>query len=332
MANIKYEDIVQKIQQERGLSIDEINVKIKEKLDQLSDLISKEGAAHIVANELGVKVYDVSKPKRAKINELTPMLKGAEVVAKVTKLWEVRSFKTPTREGRVANLSIGDETGFSRLVLWDEKQIKEIEEGKIKEGDIVKVMNGYVKENNRGSMEVHLGSSGSWKINPDGETIENVKSNPGFAPAEKKYIRDLQENDNVTLIGTVVQIFEPRFYDSCPECRKKVVMNETGMGCATHGDVESVPQAILNIVFDDGTDNIRIVCFRDNVNKVLELEDAIELRDNQEKFREVQRNVAGKQLKITGRVNKNTFFDRLEMLANTIEDADPKELAVELKE
>ena len=103
------------------------------------------------------------------------------------------------------------------------------------------------------------------------------------------------------------------------------------MACEVHGRVQSVVQAILNIVFDDGTDNIRVVCFRDNVNKVLELEDVGVLRNDPDKFREVQRKVAGKQLKIQGRVNKNTFFDRLEMLANSVEEANPKELALELQ-
>jgi ssDNA-binding replication factor A large subunit len=328
MANLSYEDIIQKIQEEKGISTDEIAVKIKEKLNQLSDLISKEGAAHIVANELGVKVYDaIQKAKRVKLNELDPTVKNVELAAKVTRLFEVRTFKTPVREGKVANMSIADETGFSRLVLWDENHIKLMEEGKIKEGDIILIKNGYIKVNNARN-EVHLGGQGSLDVNPEGITIEGVKE---YAAPEKKDIKDLAENDNATIVGTVVQIFEPRFYDSCPNCRKKVVQAEEGMVCPAHGKVESVPQAILNIVFDDGTENIRIVCFRENVNKVLELEDATVLRDNPDKFREVQRKVAGRQLIINGRINKNTFFDRLEMLANTVEEADPKQLAMELQ-
>jgi hypothetical protein len=328
MASFSYEEIVQKIQDEKGLSIDEISAKVKEKLNQLSDLISKEGAAHIIANELGVKVYETSpQAKRIKINELNPVHKGVEIVAKVTKMFEVRSFKTATREGKVANLSIADESGFCRLVLWDEKQIKDIEDKKVNEGDVLKITNAYIKEN-QGKKEVHLGGQGSWEINPAGETLDGVKT---YSAPENRLIKDLEENETATVVGTVVQIFEPRFYDSCPQCRKKVVLGEQGMACPNHGVVESIPQAILNIVFDDSTENIRIVCFRENVGKVLEMEDVTVLRDNPEKFREVQRAVAGKQLKITGRVSRNTFFDRLEMLANAIEDADPKSLSAELQ-
>ena len=104
-----------------------------------------------------------------------------------------------------------------------------------------------------------------------------------------------------------------------------------GFSCAKHGPVMSVPQAILNLVFDDGTENIRVVCFRDAVKNVLEMDDVALLKDSPEMFREVQRKVAGKQLRIQGKVNKNTFFNRLEFTANSVFSADPKELAMELQ-
>ena len=56
MINIPLSDIKEKIAKEKGISEQEINTKIKAKLDQLSGLISEEGAAHIIANELGVEL------------------------------------------------------------------------------------------------------------------------------------------------------------------------------------------------------------------------------------------------------------------------------------
>jgi ssDNA-binding replication factor A large subunit len=334
MANLTYEDIIKKICEEKGVSKEQVEIKIKEKLNQLSDLISKEGAAHIVANEFGVRVYQISSgsanEQKSTIKDLNPIIKNVEVTVKVQQVYEVRSFKTAMREGRVVNLFVGDETGNCRLVLWDEKHIKAIENKEINVGDVLKVKSGYVKENNRGYMEVHLGSQGSWVINPEGVKVEAVAG--GQAQADRKNIKDLAEGETATVIGTVVQIFEPRFYDSCPECGRKVMVQGEGFACTTHGVVESKPQGILNIVFDDGTDNIRIVCFRENINAVLDVPEVVELKDNPDKFRELQRKVAGKQLSIVGRVNRNTFFDRLEMVANSVSNADPKQLAMELKE
>ena len=55
MINIPVETVLTKLK-ENGLSDEEIETKIKQKMDQLSGLISREGAAHIIANEMGIKV------------------------------------------------------------------------------------------------------------------------------------------------------------------------------------------------------------------------------------------------------------------------------------
>ena len=336
MVTLVYDEIVKKICDEKHIAAEEVHVKVKEKLNQLSDLISKEGAAHIVANEFGVKVYEIPKNlgRRIMINELNPAFKGVEMLVKVLKIDPIRNFKTAAREGRVTNVLVADETGTCRLVLWDEKHLKEVEEGFLKEGMTVKVMNAYVRDNNFGGKEVHMGNQATWTLNPVGEELGTVASPAAQRmnmPAEKKSIKDLAENDVVSVVGTVVQIFEPRFYDSCPQCSKKVEFAPEGSKCATHGSVTSIAQAILNMVFDDGTENIRVVCFRDNVKFVLEMDNVAILKENPDVFREVQRKVAGKQLRIEGRVNKNTFFNRLELTANSVSDANPKELAMELQ-
>ena len=109
MPTLNFEEIVTKISTEKGLTHEEIEKKVKEKLNQLSDLISKDGAAHIVANELGVRVYETpsSTPKKVSIKELNPAFKNVELLVKVLKVNEIRNFKTSSREGRVANVLVG---------------------------------------------------------------------------------------------------------------------------------------------------------------------------------------------------------------------------------
>ncbi len=58
MLKIPKDKIIEKIKEKTGLSDKEISTKIKDKLDLLSGLISEEGAAIIIANELGVKVFE----------------------------------------------------------------------------------------------------------------------------------------------------------------------------------------------------------------------------------------------------------------------------------
>jgi hypothetical protein len=70
MIRIPFEEIVKRIAEKSGLPQDDILAKIETKCSQLSGLISKDGAAHIVANELGVQL--VVAQGRLKIKDAFP--------------------------------------------------------------------------------------------------------------------------------------------------------------------------------------------------------------------------------------------------------------------
>lgn len=329
MIGLSYEQIIEKIRTESGLSQEEIEKKIKTKVQQLSDLISKEGAAHIVANELGIKLFQAQK-KRFKIKELVTLARNVEIVAKVIKNYEIRAYKVKEKEGRVASILLGDETGIIKAVFWDENIIKQIERGDLKEDTILKIKNAYVKENN-GYKELHLGSGATIEINPEGEAVE-ISTKNKFVEPKKKEIKDLKENDHAVIYGTVVQLFEPRFYEACPMCGKKLEATEQGHICKTHNKVEPVQVPIINLFFDDGTDNIKVVCFREQAEKILGINtpQIIQLKNDAEKFQQLKNGILLKQLKITGRANKNQLFGSLEFVAQNIETAEPQQISEEL--
>ena len=330
MIGLSYDQIVSRIKEKTEITDAEIQDKVKKKMEQLSDLISKEGAAHIIAHELNVKLYDNVQPQtlRAKIKELNALMRNVEVLAKVTRIFEIRTFKTEKREGRIASLMLGDETGVTRLVIWDEKVIKEVETGNVKELTTVLLKNGYVRENN-GYLELHLGSNGSLVINPLGEIVTEVKAK---SLVEKKTIETLQEGEFVRIVGTVMHVFEPKFYDACPTCNKKLeLVSETSV-CQQHGPVNPKVNCIVNIYFDDGTENIRVVCFSEQAEALFGLDKVKlrELRNNPDRFNEIKTAVLGKQLEISGRVNRNQLFNRLEFMANSLRESNPDELAKEM--
>ena len=327
MFQLQYEEIISRIKEEKQLSDEEIEVKIKQKLTQLSDLISREGAAHIVANELGVKVLSV--PKDMKINRLLSGMTNISLLGKVVKLNEVVNFNKNGREGKVVSFLFGDETGVVRAVFWDVNHINQIEDGSIKEGSIIKLTNGYVKSNN-GYKEVHLGNKGAVEIQPNGAAIE-VNQSQSF-DFDKKKIADLKAGEiSVGVIGTIVQVFEPRFYEACPNCGKKLD-GDTGK-CLVHGEVskESVP--IVNVFIDDGSDNIRAVAFRNQAETLLNIgkEQLLELKDHPENFETIRNELLGRQLMLVGRVTRNEMFERNEMMIQKIMEVDPDQLINELE-
>ena len=119
MIKMPFEDMVAKIQESSQLSQDEIQDKIKKKMDQLSGLISKEGAAHIIANELGIKLFEPGGKKQ--IKGILPGMRNVTVVGKVQDVYEAREFSVGSRQGRVGNFLLGDETGMIRVVLWNDQ-------------------------------------------------------------------------------------------------------------------------------------------------------------------------------------------------------------------
>jgi|TARA_B100000315_G_scaffold164578_1_gene153215 replication factor A1 len=320
MIKIPYEQIIERIKQEGKISESEINGKIDAKMKQLSGLISKEGAAHIVANELGIKLFDAFTGK-LQIKNILAGLRNVETVGKVLQTYELREFKTNDRDGKVASLVIGDETGTIRVVMWGE-QAENIKN--ISKDMSLKIVGAYVKDNN-GNIELHLNDRSKVILNPEGEIIKSVKQ----YTAERKTIDKLTENDGIVeILGTIVQIFDPRFFEICPQCSKRAKNAEGVFSCPEHNNIEPDYSYVLNLIVDDGTENIRTVFFRDSMEKLINSnkEKILMYKDNPEKFEEVKTELLGNIVKINGRVKKNLFFDRIEILANEVLlNPDPEE-------
>ena len=324
MFQMSYEDIVKRIQEEKKLSREEIDKKIEQKISSLNDLISRQGAAHIVANQLGIKVMEMPSDSVTKVSEIPVGVNSVNSAVKVISMYGVREFNKQGRSGKVANFLSGDETGSIRVVVWDENLIKEIENGDVKEGDILKIRNAYSKDNN-GYKELHLGSKSIIEINPEGVSINEVKR--GTVNASRKKINELKEGETAEIFGTVVQLFEPRFYYTCPNCGKKAFLEDMKYKCVQHGEVEAKKVPVLNFFLDDGTSNIRVVAFNKQAEQLTQKED---LDVNTEEFEKLKLDVLGKQVLVSGRCNKNTMFDRLEFVCMDVKEANPVEIINEI--
>ena len=90
----------------------------------------------------------------------------------------------------------------------------------------------------------------------------------------------------------------------------------------------------MNIYLDDGTDTMKCAFFRDQAEKLLNKtkEDFIKYKQSPETFEEIKTALLGEQFKMTGRVKKNTFSNKLEFTANEVNPADPKEELERMKQ
>lgn len=329
MIKIPYEEIVLKINDKAQISVSEIEDRVDKKLKQLSGLISKEGAAHIVANELGVKIFEPLSGKLQIKNILTGM-RDVETVGKVLQVYETREFMRNDSVSKVASMLIGDETGTIRVVMWGSQADNA---ANIAQGFLVKVIGAYVRDNN-GRKEIHLNDRSQILINPKGEAVNEV--NFEVRGGNRKGIKELQENDNeIELLGTIVQVFDVKFYEICPRCGKRVKPTADLFECREHGNVIPAYAYVLNTVLDDGTETIRCVFFRNQLERLLNLnqEQLMNFKSNPADFEAVKNDLLGTIVKLNGRTNKNTLFNRLEFVVNSVDtNPNPEEELKRLQE
>jgi replication factor A1 len=308
-----YERILEKISKSSGLEKEEVGRRIEAKRAKLSGLISKEGAAQVIAAELGIS-FDNEK---LKVEELLPGMRKVNLVGKVFRLSPIRTFTTKKGdEGKVVNLFVADDTSNIKVVLWDTNHIALVEKGEIVEGTVVEIFNGSMRDG-----ELHLGSFSEIKLSR--ETFDVIKSERII---KEKDISDFKIFDNVGVRAFIVQAFEPRFFNVCSECKKKVLPEGEDFVCGTHGKVAPEKRAILNLVIDDGTESIRAVLFHDVIPDL-----GITDLENQEKIIEQKQALLGKEMVFMGNVKANNFFNNQELIVDAVKDVNLDEIIGKLE-
>ena len=222
----------------------------------------------------------------------------------------------------------GDDTGLIRIVCWNDKTdfISKLEEQMP-----IKIEGGYARENRDGRKEVHVADRGNINLDPE----EEVPVFENKAPQKsRKKISELGENEsNVEILGTIVQAFDPRFFEVCSECGKRMRPKDNGLACEEHGAKEPDYAYVMNLFVDDGTENIRVVLWRNQVQNLLDKnhEDLVAMRTAS--FEEIKNELLGQIVKFTGRTTKNEMFDRVEFIAQLVfMNPDPKEELSRLEE
>lgn len=326
MLKIPKEYIIEKIKEKSGLSNAEIDTRIKEKLEALSGLISEDGAAHIIANELGIKVMEAQE--NLQIKSIFSGMRNVEIVGKVTRIFEVRTFQTAQRSGKVGSFIVGDQTGQVRIAAWGSQADKLSE---LKEGDTVRIKSGYAKEN-QGKIELHLNDNSQIIINPEGVNIGEVKTRE---TTQRKKIIELNSDDqNIEILGTIVQAFDPKFFEVCPYCFKRIKNQGEGFTCEAHGAIASPEFSyVMNAVLDDGSETIRTIFFKNQMQHLTNLTHDEILAKKGASFEGMKNDILGRIIKVIGRVSSNEMFSRIEFVSQIVDrEPNPEEELKKLSE
>ncbi len=292
MIQIPYDRVKACIQEQAKLSAKEVEAKVDEKLASLSGLISRDGAIHIVANELGVKV--MPSMDKLKVKDLLPGMRSVVLNLKVLRKYELREFNRDGRQGKVSSFLAGDETGVVRVTMWNEHADKL---SSIDEGVTVQVKDLMVKEN-QGRLELHMNTQSDLIIEPKGVTVTVSAAGPERTYTHKKIGELHSEDVYVDILGTIVQVFDPRSF----------AKKDGGSGM------------VANVVLDDGSGTIRASFWNDDVRTLLG-----EAVDRPDRLPDVKLELLGHIVKVQGRCKLNAAYNSLELSVDRFErNPDPQ--------
>lgn len=159
-----------------GLSVEKIRAMIEEKKKNYHGLLTDEGAAHLVAQDLGVAV-DYTGGKIIKLEDLVSGLKDVSLEASIVYIGEVKKFKRKQGEGKVLRLVLDDGSKQMNCVLWDGK-VDDFLLMNPSVGWKIKILHGYTKSGVEG-VEVHVGSRGAVKLEQTlnaGASVKKISS------------------------------------------------------------------------------------------------------------------------------------------------------------
>lgn len=235
----RVDDLITAVAEKSGLTRAEVKVKIHEKQAELSGLVSEEGAAYIIANELGVKTQNrILESAQLKIKDIMPEMRAVTTTGRVKSVSKPREFTTKKGlKNKVCNLEIYDDTGAIRVVLWNASDIEKVEKGQVKEGTIIQIRNAYMREGWQGGFELNLGNKGMIMVNPDDADAGKI---PKAAPVFVSKISELSPGMSATVAARVTHNFGVREFDK-------------------NGNKGKVG----NVVINDGTAGTRLVLWND---------------------------------------------------------------------
>ncbi len=307
-------ELLQHIKSRVGLSEEEILARVAQKQHAMEGLLSKDGALHIVANELGINAKELYS-KRVSLEKLVPGMRYSEVVGKVIRLFPVRQYEKNGKQGSVGSFVLQGATCSRRVVLWDE-QSKVLET--LQQGDTVTIENPRVQLNKQGEVEVHF------------------THYTRFATAEvmRKPLSVITEQDSTLCVyGTVVAMQDIRYFEQCPTCRRRMVQQGEQWLCGFHDVQTPYYGYMLPLVLDDGTETMRVILFSKQVEQLLGINDSqIQgFRENATHLTQLRKQLIGRDIMVTGNVQKNKFFSGLELNATQVHFPTPDQVVKHLE-
>ncbi len=202
---MSFDEVVRRILLSRpDLTKERILGMVKMKRDSAGQLLTEEGAAYMLANDLGIDIDRGTLRTTLKLKDLVAGTSDVTVTGKVILTYPTRTFSRKNGAlGKVGRFMLQDDTASVNVVLWDEKA-ELLENRKITSGMAVRVNHGYVRVGLSGKPEVNVGSRGSVL------SLEEPTGGTDVAGVgQRRKIRDIRPEDVLASLVAIVSELSP---------------------------------------------------------------------------------------------------------------------------
>ena len=251
MSQSKTDRIIDILVEKTSHTRDQITKMIQDEITKMDGLVNEEGAAYVLANNLGISIDTSSNVELLTIDMLSPGQSGLTIIGRLSRVYSTRTFtRKDGNTGRVRNIEIIDQTGSVRVALWDD-QTQTIEKEEIDKGDLIKISGADARMGYKDKIELSLGRQGSIvKVN-DSEHEATIPQVSTAAMTSLSALKAVDDGTDVSVKGKIVfKRDSPTTFD-----RKD----------GSEGRVSSIRIA-------DGTDQTRITFWDTAIAKIEELQ------------------------------------------------------------
>ncbi len=157
-----------KITRERLLSM------IEQKKQESHGLLSDEGAARLVAQQLMIMPVSTIGLKDQRIMSVHAGFNDVTITGLILSLSEIRQFeRSDGKQGKVLRIRITDGSGEMSCVFWDAMAETVVREA-LGPGCQIRLLHGYTKHSTAGEVELHLGTRSAFQILSRGNMAHRV--------------------------------------------------------------------------------------------------------------------------------------------------------------
>jgi len=211
----------------RELSEEQILAMIEEKKKEGRGLLSDEGAARLVAEELLIQTRG-SDLGRMQVKDLVSGLNDVTISGRVLLTWPPQQFqRRDGTKGRVMRIVLVDKSDRVRCAIWD-KHVDVLSRAGDLQGRVLRIGHAYTRQGLAGDTEVHAGDRSSIQLDPEDMPNSDL---PEFGDLFTPLAKLAPGAYQVNAVG--ITQADPRYYNFTKEDRtgsvlRTMVADESG--------------------------------------------------------------------------------------------------------